>query len=115
MKNPTCSSCRRGEIYNPADYLVCGHDGDRPFRSHLCNDHIHVVIDDGGTISKQTPVSRSGWASEWEAIAKQMKPLKTEIMKYWNRRQLAPSELTKRLHALHRRSNQAWENGGLAQ
>jgi len=42
-----CSWCAAGETYDkPAVYLVTGHDGYRPFKKMVCEDHYNMLCDD---------------------------------------------------------------------
>lgn len=40
MKTPFCSSCRRGENSEPAEFQVRGLLNNRPYRANLCSEHL---------------------------------------------------------------------------
>lgn len=56
-----CSSCRAGEIDQPADYFCFGkiwdsNDRTRPFRGYLCEDHYTMLLEDGAEFSAADPI-----------------------------------------------------------
>mgnify|MGYP003647684079 FL=1 len=113
---PKCSSCRAGELTNPADWKVSGHDGQRPFCCNLCIDHFDMVCDDGATISKAAPVSVSAWAREFGTAAKTLRDINENLRdNFWAFRLDAPRSLLNQAERASRYVSLCWERGEMPQ
>jgi hypothetical protein len=43
-----CFSCKQGEQLNiPAQWFITGHNGSKPFRGYVCDDHFEMMANDG--------------------------------------------------------------------
>jgi len=46
LKMKYCSECAAGEFKVEAEFLATGHDGERPFKKLVCDDHAEMLAQD---------------------------------------------------------------------